>query len=131
MPIQQLMTGNVMWCYDHELEQANTADEFRVMLSFAQPLHYHAGQIVLTDTALLISGDIDLHIPLDAMEQLYMGFDDHYKRMYVKNGGLFWQPLRVTYANGSTTSTVYLIIDHDWMGARNKIWYEALTSMFA
>jgi hypothetical protein len=131
MPSQQLLTGNVLWCFEHELEQANAADEFRVMLSFAPPLHYHAGEITLTDNALLISGDIDLQVPLNSMEQIFLGFDEHYKRLYVKNGGLFWQPLRITYAERMGTATVYLIIDHNWFGAKNKLWYDALTGIFA
>jgi len=89
MADEYLLSGKVLWCYEHELAQANTADEFRVMLSFALPLHYHAGNIALTNNALLITGDTDLLINLNSLEQLYMGYDEHYKRMYVKNGGLF------------------------------------------
>ena len=127
---QFLLTGQVIWCYNHELQQANLADEFRGMMSFTMPLHYHVGNIALSNSALTINGDTNLHIPLDSLEQLYMGFDEHYKRLYVKNGGLFWQPLRITYADNAQIQSVYLIIDYNWFGASNKLWFETLKTMF-
>jgi len=131
MADEYLLTGKVLWCYEHELTQANTADEFRVMLSFALPLHYHAGTIALTNNALLIAGDTDLHINLNNLEQLYMGYDEHYKRMYVKNGGLFWQPLKLSFAEGYQTQSVYLVVDYNWLGTtRNQVWFETLKSIF-
>jgi len=130
MAEQYLLTGKVLWCYNQELQQANFADEFRGMLSFSMPLHYHEGEIALTSSAIIIRGDADLQIPLDNLQQLYMGFDEEYKRMYVKNGGLFWQPLKISYVDNAQLKSVYLIIDFDWLTVKNKLWFETLKAMF-
>jgi hypothetical protein len=127
---QYLLTGKVLWCYNQELQQANLADEFRGMLSFSVPLHYHQGEIALTSSAIIIRGDADLQIPLDNLQQLYMGFDEEYKRTYVKNGGLFWQPLKISYVDNAQLKSVYLIIDLDWFTVKNKLWFETLKAMF-
>ena len=130
MAEQYLLTGKVLWCYDNELQQANLADEFIGMMSFTMPLHYHEGEIVLTNNAIIINGDADLRIPLDNLQQLYMGFDDQYRRTFVKNGGLFWQPLKISYADNSQMRSVYLIIDFSWFGVHNQLWFETLKTMF-
>lgn len=130
MAEQYLLTGKVLWCYNQELQQANLADEFRGMLSFSVPLHYHEGEIALTSSAITIKGDADLQIPLDNLQQLYMGFDEEYKRTYVKNGGLFWQPLKISYVDNAQLKSVYLIIDLDWFTVKNKLWFETLKGMF-
>lgn len=130
MAEQYILAGKALWCFEHELQQANLADEFRVMLSFTLPLHYHEGQITLSEAAIIINGDVDLAIPLSSLEQLCLGFDDVYKRMYVKNGGLFWQPLKVSYTHHAQTQSIYLIIDYNWFTVKNQLWYNTLTAMF-
>ena len=125
-----LLTGKVLWCYEVELQQANLADEFRGMMSFTMPLHYHEGEIALTSNSLVINGDADLRIPLDNLQQLYMGFDDQYRRTFVKNGGLFWQPLKLSYVDNAQMRSVYLIIDFSWFGVKNQLWYETLKALF-
>ncbi|MFD1257502.1 hypothetical protein ACFQ3S_11910 [Mucilaginibacter terrae] len=130
MGSSNLLTGKVLWCYDNELQQANLADEFRGMMSFTMPLHYHVGEITLTDNSIVINGDADLRIPLDNLQQLYMGFDDQYRRTFAKNGGLFWQPLKLSYADNAQMRSVYLIIDLDWFSVKNKLWFETLKAMF-
>lgn len=131
MSNQYILTGTALWCFDYELEQANLADEFRGMMSFTLPLHYHKGEIVLSNTSISINGDVDVFIPLKDLEQLFMGFDEHYKSTYVKNGGLFWQPLKLTFTSNGLTQAVYLIIDYNWFTVQNKMWYNVLTEMFS
>lgn len=130
MAEQYILTGKVLWCFDYELQQATLADEFRGMMSFTMPLHYHEGEMALTDSAIIIYGDVDLRIPLDNLQQLYMGFDEHYKRLYVKNGGLFWQPLKISYADNAQMKSVYLIVDYSWFSVSNKLWFNTLKGMF-
>ena len=130
MAEQYLLKGKVLWCYGYELQQANLADEFRGMMSFTMPLHYHEGEIVLTQSALYIQSDSDIQIRLDTMQQLYMGFDEQYRRTYAKNGGLFWQPLRISYAHNMQLKTIYLIIDLNWFTVSNSLWFNTLKSLF-
>jgi hypothetical protein len=130
MAEQQILSGKALWCFDYELQQANLADEFRGMMSFTLPLHYHKGDISLSNTAIYINGDVDLHIPLNSLEQLYMGFDELYKSTYVKNGGLLWQPLKLSFTGHPQAQAVYLIIDHNWFTVKNKLWFDTLTTIF-
>ena len=125
-----IMTGKVMWSYPEELNDAGLVHVFAGLLSFVPPLHHHTGEIALIDNQIVIEGDTDLTIPFGNIEQIYLGFDDVYRSTYVKNNGLFWQPLRLTFNTLNGTQVVYLIIDHNFIGARNKDWYQMLTDLY-
>src|ERR1700710_508125 len=92
-----LMSGHVLGSYSDEVAESGLRNEISALFSLIKPLHHHEGEIALTDTNLIIKGDINLNIPLGKLNQLYLGFDDIFKSTYVKNGGMFWQPLRVSY----------------------------------
>ncbi|MBS1523439.1 MAG: hypothetical protein JST50_20730 [Bacteroidetes bacterium] len=127
-----LMSGHVLWSYTDEVAEAGLEDEIRALFSFVKPLHYHEGEIILTDNSLIINGDIDLNIPLTDISQLYLGFDEVYKSSYVKNAGVFWQPLRVSYYGDGTQKVVYLIIDYSLIGiAKDKQWFNALREILS
>ena len=126
------MKGHVLWSYENEIAESGLKEEISALFSFVKPLHHHEGEILLTDASLIINGDIDLNIPLGNLSQLYLGFDDSYKSTYVKNGGLFWQPLRVNYANDGITDIIYLVIDHTIIGTANdKLWFDALKQILS
>ena len=126
------MNGHVLWSYADEIAQSGLKDEIRALFSFAKPIHHHEGEVLLTDNSLNISGDIDLNIPLSNINQLYLGFDEVYKSTYVKNGGMFWQPLRVSYYESDMLITVYLTIDHSIVGtAKDKLWFDTLKEVLS
>ncbi|HEY9000317.1 MAG TPA: hypothetical protein VIM89_03110 [Mucilaginibacter sp.] len=127
-----LMCGHVLWSYTDEIAEAGLEDEIHALFSFVKPLHHHEGEIILTNNSLIINGDIDLNIPLTDLNQLYLGFDEVYKSSYVKNAGVFWQPLRVSYYGGGTQKVVYLIIDYSLIGiAKDKQWFNALREILS
>ena len=134
MPEEFVLQGKVMWSYDHEMAEFTSAQKVMTGLSgIGGPLHNHNGYITLTSEQVLIEGqerDDDLIIPLTAINQLYLGYDDVFTAYSVKNAGLFWQPLRLEYfGRNRQTNKVYLIIDHMVLYNHNKKWYETLISM--
>ncbi|MES2061774.1 MAG: hypothetical protein V4456_07630 [Bacteroidota bacterium] len=129
-----VLQGKVMWSYDYEMVEFTSAQKLITGLSgIGGPLHNHQGYITLTDEQLLIEGqegDEDLIIPLASINELYLGYDDVFTASSVKNGGLFWQPLRLEYFSSNyQTNKVYLIIDYNGFYSHNKRWYETLTTM--
>ena len=58
-----------------------------------------------------------------------MGFDEIYKVSYVKSMGTFWQPIRIVYSQANETSTVYLVIDLNYLSTSNSAWFELLKEM--
>ena len=128
-----ILQGNVMWSYDHEVQDYTAVQKVVSGLSgIGGPLHNHDGLITLTDQAIVIQSpeDEDLLIPLSSLTQLYHGFDDVYTRYSVKNAGMFWQPLRVKFVqDNSGPVTLYLIIDYLFFYSQNHKWYDQITSM--
>jgi hypothetical protein len=130
-----LLQGTVKWSYSYELaEFSETAKIMHSMASFAPPLHRHDGNIALSDAELIIEGvdgDIDLTIPLSAMKQIYLGFDDLFPVASVRALGAFWQPLRIEYyASSSEIEDIYLIIDYNGIFTHDKDWYNTLIQLF-
>ncbi len=127
-----LMKGHVLWSYADEVAESGLRDEIRALFSLVKPLHHHEGEILLTDSSLIINGDINLNIPLGNLNQLYLGFDEVFKSTYVKNVGMLWQPLRVSYYDNAHLITVYLIIDHSFIGtAKDQQWFDALKEVLS
>lgn len=131
-----IMQGRVMWSFDYEMAQMTTGYKMMSGLSgIGGPPHHHQGLIALNNSELIIEGESDneddfLTLPLAAISQLYHGYDEVYEAYSVKNAGLFWQPLRITFNSGANeTQTLYLIIDYFGLITQNKKWYYALTEL--
>jgi hypothetical protein len=121
------MEGKALWSYDYELLQRDASNDFAY--HFGIPFHQHAGEIVLTDETLTISGDEKLSVPLSHITQIALGFDDNFPDTLVKNFGLFWQPLRIMLR---TNESIYLIIDYNIiLGPKNKFWFESLKKILS
>lgn len=125
MAEEVVLQGKVMWSYDHEMMEFTSAQKLMTGLSgIGGPLHNHQGYITLTDEQILIegpAGDDDLIIPLASITELYLGYDEVFTAGSVKNGGLFWQPLRVEYlSNNYQSNKIYLIIDYNGFYSHNK-----------
>jgi len=107
------LKSNVIWSYDYELSSKDAISQIASMFSGVLPVHDHEGEIILTDETLNIFGDEDLVIRLSDIEQLYLGFDDAYPKHYIRNFGLFCQPLRITSNNGVRKTTIYLVLGYN------------------
>ena len=127
-----LMSGHVLWSYADEVAESGLRDEIRALFSMLKPMHHHEGEIMLTDNSLIINGDSYLNIPLANLHQLYLGFDEVFKSTYVKNVGMLWQPLRVSYYENDHLTVVYLIRDYSFIGtARDQQWFDALKQVLS
>ena len=127
-----LMSGHVLWSYADEIAESGLKDEIRALFSFVKPLHHYEGEVLLTESCLIINGDVNLIIPLSNLNQLYLGFDEVYRSAYVKNMGMFWQPLRVDYDDAGIQNTIYLTIDYSIVGiAKDQQWFNALKDVLS
>ena len=126
--MKQIASGKVFWSYGSELAQRNAATDYVQHFSGMKPFHYHEGDITLTADRVVFSGDVNLDIPIASLDQLYLGFDDLFPRSLTKNFGLFWQPLRITLAN---QERLYLIIDYNFLGSKNKAWYNLIKDILS
>jgi hypothetical protein len=123
-----ILSGQVLWSYDHEVMNRNLLDNIGAQVSFVKPFHRHSGQIILSEDKLCIFGDEALEISLASIDNIYLGFDEIFPPLLVKNAGLFWQPLRLKLLNGQQ---LYLIIDHNMFGAKNQLWFDGLKAILS
>jgi hypothetical protein len=129
--MQILQIGTAMWSYDHEIAACTLIDATGGLFSLTPPPHHREGEIILTAGALVIDGYNYLDIPLNQLEQVYLGFDDVYKRSLIKNNGRFWQPLRLRYKVADGHNTIYLMIDNSLFGTKNQHWFDMLKQLLA
>ena len=123
-----LYEGTVLWAADTEIQAMDFSERFLArQVSFVPPLSKHKGAVCLTNKSLLIEGDEDLVIPLNHINQLYLGFDDVFSVASVKNFGMLWQPLRINYGNDLI---IYLIVDYNIFGSANKRFFNLLKGLF-
>lgn len=127
-----LLEGSVLWAYDYELANGNPQRKVAGLFSFIKPLYSHKGRIVLTDHQISIKGDEYVNFKLNAINQLFLGFDEFYPSASVKNLGIFWQPLRIEYINYlNQTCKIYLVIGYNGIYTQNKIWYNTIKEMLS
>lgn len=130
-----LLQGTAKWSYDFEMAAfTDTQKIMASMVSFTPPLHRHEGNIALTKSEIIIEGiaddDEDLTIQLNALKQIYLGFDDVFPISSVRGLGVFWQPLRIEYYTSDIeTQSIYLIIDFNGVYTHDKYWFKTLTQM--
>lgn len=129
-----LLQGNVKWAYDFEMAEFSDNQKIMAsMVSFNPPLHRHQGNIALTNSKIIIEGigeDEDLTIQLNALKQIYLGFDDLFPISSARSLGLLWQPLRIKfYISSVQTQSIYLIIDFNGIFTHDKDWYSTLTRL--
>ncbi|MDN3585816.1 hypothetical protein QWY86_04000 [Pedobacter aquatilis] len=133
MVAQKMLEGNVLWSYDHELnndKRYGWLKNIAGIFSFIRPMHSHEGNILLASNGLFITGDEHLELPLSHIEEVYMGFDDLFPATSVKNFCVFWQPIRIkSFIRNSESQTIYLIINYKGIFSDNKTWFNTLISL--
>jgi len=111
--MSQVFNTNVVWSHDYELSSKDTSTQIASLFSGTPPVHDHQGEIILTEETLNILGDEDFFLRLSDIEQLYLGFDDLYPKHYIRNFGLFCQPLRISANTGLKRITIYLVVGYN------------------
>jgi len=133
MVAQKMLEGNVLWSYDHELnndKNSNWIKKIANIFSFLKPVHNHEGDILLASNGIFITGDEQLELPLSHIEEVYMGFDDLFPASSAKNFGAFWQPIRIrSVVSNAESQTVYLVINHTGIFSDNQTWFNTLISL--
>ena len=123
-----ILSGSALWSFDFEIQNRNRNNDFAFHFSGSRPFHCHSGEIFLTQGLIEIVGDDEIKIPFNDLTQLYLGFDETYTPSLSKNFGMFWQPLRLTI---NDERFLYLIIDYNFLGAKNKLWFNRLTELLS
>ncbi|MGN7784635.1 hypothetical protein ACTJIJ_08915 [Niabella sp. 22666] len=128
---QIILEGSALWSYDYEIVE--TGDRYIGFSLIGGIPHHHKGDIVLADGGIItITGDENIKIPLSSIREIYLGFDEVYKNIYVKNFGIFWQPLRIQYyITTNRLGTIYLVVDYGGMFNKNNKWYETITNILS
>jgi len=126
----EILRGNVLWSYDYELAAKSRRTKFLSgLFSFIKPLSNHEGQIILSRSGLLITGEEDLSIPVSSVNEIYLGFDGLFPAAAVKNFGAFWQPIRLEYLTSDEPRKIYLNIDYNGLTAHNQLWYDTIKEL--
>lgn len=127
-----IKTGNVLWLSDDDFSKFSFLDYTGVLFSGVKPLHTKEGTIALMSDRIVLATDSDeTIIYLKDISQVYLGFDDLYKRVYAKNFGAFWQPLRLTFGSDTNVANIYLVIDFNFMSTTNQLWFDSLKDMLS
>ena len=126
-------SGNALWLSKDDFKSFSVFDKIGVLFSGVQPLHTHSGIIYLANGSIILKSESEeLEILLKNITQIYLGFDEYYRRSYAKNFGAFWQPLKLTFTSSDSVSEIiYLIIDRNAMYTRNDEWFNLLTDLLS
>jgi hypothetical protein len=129
----EILSGHALWLFNSDFQDFSFIDKIGVLFTGVKPLHKYEGDAYLSYDGIVLIADTDeLKINLKDITQVYLGFDDIYKPTYVKNLGVFWQPLRLTYNDSdSFEKIIYLVIDHNYFSTNNQTWFNRLTEMLS
>lgn len=122
-----LLEDEALWCFDTELFLRDKSRDALHGVSGVKPFHAHSGNIVLNNEGIqLTENGVPEHYLLSSVTQLYLGFDDLYIPALVKNYGLFWKPLRITFQN---SQKLYLITGYNFITTKNQLWFKTIKEL--
>jgi len=125
--------GKALMAYEEDIEQRDILDWVKAHTSFLKPLHRYEGDIVLLEDKIVFKGkdtktesDYSVEINKGEVRDVYLGFDDVFKRREDRSLGLGFQPLRLKFTRDDKEYTMYLIIDFNRVlrTTKNKEWYK-------
>jgi len=127
-----LLESRVLWSYDHELKAKTAFHHLAAQFSGIPPVHDHSGVLYVTERGLTIKGDEDLVISLADIEEIYLGFDEVYPRNFIKNFGVFSEPLRILSVSRFSKTTIYMFLDYNFFGfAKNQTLFNLLQEVLS
>jgi hypothetical protein len=123
----------VLWIFDEDVVNETGHEWLSAHISLGKPLHRYEGIITINENNLLLEGfdnrqkiQVRFTIARGQLEQLYHGFDKTFTAMDSRGLGLTWQPLRLTFYDGSKSRYVYLIINYRFGSTDNLEYFELL-----
>lgn len=131
----EIKKGKVLMAYKEDIKHRGFLDWLKAHTSFVKPLHRYEGNITLSDEKIVFDGkdiktknDCAIEINKIDVTDIYLGFDDVFKRGEDRSLGISFQPLRIVFSKDEKEYILYLIIDFNRLlrATKNKEWYEEL-----
>jgi hypothetical protein len=133
--MMEIKKGKVLMAYKEDIKHRGFLDWLKAHTSFVKPLHRYEGNITLSDEKIVFDGkdiktknDCAIEINKIDVTDIYLGFDDVFKRGEDRSLGISFQPLRIVFSKDEKEYILYLIIDFNRLlrATKNKEWYEEL-----
>ena len=133
--MMEIKKGKVLMAYKEDIKHRGFLDWLKAHTSFVKPLHRYEGNITLSDEKIVFDGkdkktknDCAIEINKIDVTDIYLGFDDVFKRGEERSLGISFQPLRIVFSKDEKEYILYLIIDFNRLlrATKNKEWYEEL-----
>jgi len=125
-----------LMAYKEDIEHRGVIDWLKAHTSFVKPLHRYEGEVTLSDDKIMFHGkdtktknnNYTIEIDKKDVTDVYLGFDDVFKRGEDRSLGISFQPLRINFLKAKKESTLYLIIRFSQLlrTTKNKEWYEEM-----
>jgi len=129
---------HALMMYGNEVKSQAAKDWGSAHTSFMLPVHRYGGEVFLLDGSFFFSGHDEetkqpcaLTFSLESITDVFLGYDDTYRRNDDRNMGLITLPLRITFRESNVLRTIYL-----WIGfnrflrtSSDKKWFETLSAV--
>ncbi len=131
----EIKKDKVLMAYKEDIKHRGFLDWLKAHTSFVKPLHRYEGNITLSDEKIVFDGkdiktknDSAIEINKIDVTDVYLGFDDVFRRREDRSLGISFQPLRIVFSKDEKEYILYLIIDFNRLlrATKNEEWYEEL-----
>ena len=133
--LNKIQRAKALLAYQEDIKRKSLVDWFLAHVSFLKPLHRYEGEIKLTNEKLIFQGkdkknnsSHKLEISKEEIKEIYLGFDEVFKRSEDRSLGLTFKPLRITFEKNGKLKIAYFIINFKRITRTtdNKKWFELL-----
>jgi hypothetical protein len=121
--------------YEEDIKERRFGDRLKAHISFLKPLHRYQGDITLLEDKIIFKGKDtktkghhSLEIDKSELKDVYLGFDDVFKRIEDRSIGFAFKPLRLKFVKNNREFTTYFIIHfkRTMRTTKNEEWYEEI-----
>jgi hypothetical protein len=123
--------------FEQDILERGLLSWLRNHTSFVTPSHRYEGNISLRENTMVLQGrdkqtnaDWYLEVVKEEITDVFLGFDDVYRKREERSMGIAFQPLRVRFTKSGEEHSMYLLIDvNRWTrGNRNGEWFERINA---
>ena len=121
-----------LMAFAEDIRNRGFSDWLRAHTSFMKPLHRYDGELTLTEDELRFRGrdtkkkgvGFQIEITRKDVKEVFLGFDDVFRRGESRGAGMGYHPLRVRFARDGRIEAMYLITDFRRfsMSSANEEW---------